>query len=162
MKPIATCVLALLRCVESSIWVRGNYTTLTVADDLSSLAVTAGNLSFTSSVAPVPASSTATSGIGLWGAYDELALQSSANITIYALRYYAGADAFTFERYYDGNDVSVFPLFVPIATNNVSLLAYAETYMLHGSLVPSLNACVGQSTVTATGTCDLTGVVRCN
>lgn len=162
MMPFIVVVLALLRVVESSVWVRGNYTTLTVADDLSSLAVSACNLSFTSSIAPAPVASVATSGVGLWGAYDELTLTDATNSTMYALRYFAGADAFTFERFYDGNDAAVFPLFVPLANNSVSLLAYAETYMLHGSLVPSLNACVGQSTKSATGTCDLTGVVRCN
>lgn len=84
---------------------------------------------------------------------------TAAGNTTYALRYYAGADAFTLERVYDGNDTAVFPLFVPVGTNEISLLAYTETYMLHGSLVPSLRACVGQPSPADAGTCDLTGIV---
>lgn len=74
MLAFAITLALLVRCVESSVWARGNYTTISVADNLTSLTMTAGNLTFVSSIGRVPTTYVATSGMGLWGEFDELAL----------------------------------------------------------------------------------------
>jgi hypothetical protein len=154
-------MFALIRVAQAVVWVRGNYTVLSVADDLASMTLLAGNLTFGSHIAPVPASYTATSGAqGLWGSYDELALVDSHGDSMFKVCYYAEVDAFTFERAYDDNASAVFPLFVSTDNAELSLIAWIEKYMLPGKFVPSLDVCASGGTSEGTDSaCDLTGEV---
>ena len=154
----------LFQRAAASAWVRGNYTTLTITDDLSGLTLSAGNLLYSSAISPAPSSSQDVSGSGVWGAYDELKLLDAQGDLAFGIRYYSGVDAFSFERVYDNNATTMFPLFVPVTTSvEISLLAWAESYMLSGHLIPSLDVCAGSDAPShATASCNLTGVVSCS
>ena len=142
------------------IWARGAFSSLSVGPDFSmALRVGAAEdtnaLAFTAAPpAPAPASFALASGNDAgWGAFDELRLLDAGGGLLYAVRYHAAADVFTFERPADAA-VAPWPWFALPATANASAVgawSFVSSYMLPGSFWPSLDACAA-SAVAGAGT----------
>ena len=161
---LTTIILLASAAAAPDVWARGSYARLSVAADFSlSLAVGsgAGALAFASSPpSPAPGGFALASGTDgrAWGAYDELQLLAApGGALLYAVRYYPGVDAFTFDR---PATAAAFPWFYLDGAANASSVGawtFLDDAMLRGAFYDSLDRCAAPQVRAAAPACDLTG-----
>ena len=134
---------ACLGLSSGAAWSRGSFTLLEVGEDASVNLTLGDGLSFASAPPSLPPTSFSVgAGSGPWGAYDAISFSSPAFSPAYEVRYHTSIDAFSFHYAVGASPFPFFAASTP-ASAAAGVVAYSESYMLHGARISSLSACAG-------------------